>query len=87
MDRLNATETLQWLQQEVAQLLATHPEQVDPDRPLTEQGLDSADAVGLSGDLEAHLQIELDPTLIFEYPTLRQLVDYLAQNNLLNKSS
>ena len=87
MDRLNASETLQWLQQEVASLLDLPPEQVSLDRPLAEQGLDSADAVGLSGEIEERLHVELDPTLVFEYPTLRQLVDYLVNAGFLAESA
>ncbi|MBF2053378.1 MAG: acyl carrier protein [Candidatus Sericytochromatia bacterium] len=87
MDRLNASETLQWLQQEVASLLDLPAEQVSLERPLAEQGLDSADAVGLSGQLEERLNTELDPTLVFEYPSLQQLVDYLVSVGFLTESA
>jgi len=83
MESINASDLTRWLQQQVASLLQTEPQNIDLERPLAEQGLDSVDAVGLTGELEAYLGIDLDPTLAFEYPSLSRLVAYLEQSGLL----
>ncbi|MDQ8044154.1 MAG: beta-ketoacyl synthase N-terminal-like domain-containing protein [Patulibacter sp.] len=63
-----------WLCAEVATLLEVEPHEVDPDRPLTELGLSSRDGVGLVGELEDHLDRDLDATMIFKTPTISLLV-------------
>jgi thioester reductase-like protein len=47
-------------------------------QPLFDLGLDSLMAVELKNRLESSLQISLSSTLLFDYPTLEALVEYLA---------
>jgi acyl carrier protein len=35
--------------------------------------------VVLSGDLQTWLEIELDPTLLYDYPTIQSLAEYLVE--------
>ncbi len=49
----------------------------DPDAPFPSLGIDSLMAVDLVREMEARLGQPLPPTLLFEAPTLRQLVDKL----------
>ncbi len=49
----------------------------DPDAPFPSLGIDSLMAVDLVREMEAKLGQPLPPTLLFEAPTLRQLVDKL----------
>ncbi|MDO9354732.1 MAG: beta-ketoacyl synthase N-terminal-like domain-containing protein [Solirubrobacteraceae bacterium] len=65
---------VEWLREAVGELLELEPHEVDPDRPLTELGLSSRDGVGLVGELEDHLDRDLDATMIFETPTISLLV-------------
>ena len=78
METLNQTQLQTWLQTHVAELLDRKPDEIDIDRPLGEQGLDSVDAVGLTGELEDLLGLELDPTLAFEHPSISALVKHLC---------
>jgi len=41
-------------------------------------GVDSVHAVRLVGDVEAHYDIDVDPTMIFDYPTLAHIADYIG---------
>jgi acyl-CoA synthetase (AMP-forming)/AMP-acid ligase II len=41
-------------------------------------GLDSSAAVGLTGDLEDWLETEIDPTLLYDYPTVEAIVKHLS---------
>jgi acyl carrier protein len=40
--------------------------------------LDSAAAVGMTGELADWLDHEMDPTLLYDYPTIESLVQYLS---------
>ncbi len=68
-----------WLIQAVAQILDRQPENIDPLLPFAQLGLDSGEAVALTGDLEDLLEQELEPTLAFEYPSIQKLSQHLAQ--------
>ncbi|OLR91799.1 polyketide synthase [Actinokineospora bangkokensis] len=68
---------LGWLVERVAELRKLPVSEVDPERPLTELGLSSRDAVTLSGELGQRLGRPLPPTLAWESPTIRALVEKL----------
>ncbi|NBD16541.1 MAG: acyl carrier protein [Cyanobacteria bacterium] len=70
-----------WIVAYLADLLEVEPEEVDITIPFDRYGLDSSVAVGLTGDLEEWLSIELDPTLLYDYPTVEALVQHLSEPN------
>jgi acyl carrier protein len=51
---------------------------IDPDEPLQSMGLDSLMAVELRNKLGQSAGKTLPATLLFEYPTINSLADYLA---------
>jgi acyl carrier protein len=57
---------------------------VDPDKLLTQYGLDSISALTVAGELEDMLGVELPPTLLWDCPTVNQIADYLG--NLIRGS-
>lgn len=67
-----------WLVKRLAELLDVSTSQIDSTQPFTDYGLDSKDAVNLSGELEDQLGKPLSPTLLYKYPTLESLANYLA---------
>ena len=67
-----------WIVNYVAELLEVNPDRIEPTIPFDRYGLDSSAAVGLTGDLEDWLRKELDPTLLYNYPTIKMLAHYLA---------
>jgi 8-amino-7-oxononanoate synthase len=71
-------EIAQWLVEQLAANLELDEEEIDRRRPMTEFGLDSLEAVTLTGDLEDVLNRRLPPTLLFEYPTIEALARHLA---------
>lgn len=62
----------------VSDISGISPEQLDDARPLAEYGLTSRDAVGLTGELEKLLDRSLPATLLWEHPTIGQLVSTLT---------
>jgi acyl carrier protein len=67
-----------WLSRRLADHLEVSPDRIDPTQPLTDYGLDSKDAVNISGELEDQLGRPLSPTLLWKYPTLHSLAKFLA---------
>jgi acyl carrier protein len=73
----SALEIQTWIVDYLAKLLEVDPADVDVTIPFDRYGLDSAAAVGLTGELEDWLGHEMDPTLLYDYPTIESLVQYL----------
>lgn len=74
----SATEIQDWIVAYLATLLEVEPEEIDVTVPFDRYGLDSSAAFGLTGDLEEWLQAEIDPTLLYDYPTVEALVQHLS---------
>jgi len=75
---VSAAEIQDWIVAYLAELLEIDPEEVDVTIPFDRYGLDSSAAVGLTGDLEDWLGREIDPTLMYDYPTVEALVQHLS---------
>jgi len=53
---------------------------IDIDEPFENYGIDSIKAVYFVGELEQIFNIELPPTLLWEYNTIRKLTNFLKEN-------
>lgn len=73
-----AAEIQDWIAAYLADLLEIEPEDVDVTIPFDRYGLDSSAAVGLTGDLENWLGTEIEPTALYDYPTVEALVEHLS---------
>ena len=70
-----------WLITQVAQTLNINTDEVDDTIPFERYGLESADIVAIMADLEDWLGCEIDdPTLMYEYPTIQEFSEHLAEN-------
>ncbi|KHJ61489.1 acyl carrier protein (plasmid) [Burkholderia glumae] len=69
----NDTRLESWLIDKVAAYVRQPRDAILPDRPLTEYGLDSVYALTLIGDIEDHLGLRLEPTVIWDFPTVSAL--------------
>lgn len=58
-------------------VLGAPGDEIDPSRPLTELGLDSLMAVEMRNRVATALETTLPATLLFNYPTLEELADFL----------
>ncbi|HZQ95861.1 MAG TPA: acyl carrier protein [Candidatus Sulfotelmatobacter sp.] len=68
----------QWLVGRIAGILEIPREQVGVDRPFAEFGMESVQLFELSGDLEEFVGRRLPETVVWDYPTIRQLSQYLT---------
>jgi acyl carrier protein len=68
-----------WLVNKIASLTGRPTTEIDTEIPLANYGLDSVHAVGLSGDLEDWLDICVEPTIAWDYPTIKSMANYLEQ--------
>ncbi|MGD1703627.1 AMP-binding protein [Dapis sp. BLCC M229] len=66
----------------ISNILQVNPSQLDWEQPLTSMGLDSLTVVELSDLLQDSLGTSFKATLIFEYPTVAALANYLAKEVL-----
>ncbi len=76
---MSQAEIYTWLTNRIAAVLNISPEEVNVTIPFDRYGLESADVVGVTADLEDWLGCSIDdPTLMYEYPTIDELTQYLA---------
>ena len=68
----------EWLNEIIAQVTDVPLEEIDPQQPLTQFGIDSVGAVTLSGDLEDWLGFELPASIIYQLPTIDAISTQLA---------
>jgi len=80
-----AAEIQAWLVSHLATVLEVDPAQVDVTTPFDRYGLDSVAAIGLTGDLEEWLGYDLDPTLLYDYPTIETVSRHLAEEIQANE--
>ena len=74
-----------WLIDKLAQILEVEANQIDVSQDFEEYGLDSAEAINLSGDLEEYLGCRLSPTLLWDYQNIKDLAKYLAGNTVTDQ--
>ena len=75
---MNAQMIENWLKNRLSELLELPSEKFDVNKPLTNYGLDSSAAIGLTQELEEWLGREVDPTIVYDYPTISQLSRHLG---------
>lgn len=68
-----------WLVRAIARSLHVDERDIDRTRPFAELGVDSVAAVELSGDLESFLGKRVEPTVVWDYPTIALLAAHLAK--------
>lgn len=67
------------LSQKIAELTGINLSELSITRPLAEYGLDSVHAVGLAGELEEWLGIPIEPTIVWDYPSIEAMAHYLMK--------
>jgi acyl carrier protein len=68
-----------WLTARVAAYVQRPLHEIQSDVPLAEYGLTSVYALTLTGDLEDHLGMTIDPTVMWDHPTIDALSEVLLR--------
>ncbi|NJK63171.1 MAG: AMP-binding protein [Synechococcaceae cyanobacterium SM2_3_1] len=67
-----------WLVNYLARSLQVNSNDIDPGKAFATYGLDSAVAVSMTTDLGDWLELDLEVMLLWEYPTIASVSEYLA---------
>ena len=67
-----------WLINKIADSLEIKPHELDIGKDFVDHGLDSVEAINISGELENYLSCRLSPTLLWDYQSIEALAEYLA---------
>jgi acyl carrier protein len=78
---VNAEEIQEWLISRISEELEFEPETIDIYEPFALYGINSVVAVTLAADLEDWLQVKLPATLLWDYPTIETLSQYLENSS------
>jgi acyl carrier protein len=76
-----------WLVNQLSMHLKVPANTIDIHVPTAEYGLDSSVAVSLTGQLAIWLDLKLEPTLFWEFPTIEALTTHLSKERQLSKIS
>ena len=76
--RPSAEEIQDWMVAYLAQQMQVPADSIDISAPFESLALDSATAIGMTGDLEQWLGRTIDPTVVYDYPTIEEIAEYLA---------
>jgi acyl carrier protein len=75
---LQADAIAEWLVAYLARKLGTDPAGIDADATFPEYGVDSMIAIVMSGDLSSWAGCDLDPTVLYEYPSIAALSRHVS---------
>lgn len=68
-----------WIVDNIAKLVEKEPDRIDITVPFDRYGLDSVSAYELTGNLETWLEREVDPTIMYNYPTIESMTLHLIE--------
>lgn len=71
-----------WLVKRLSDLMQISIESIDVSESFAAYGMDSLKAVQLSGDLETLLERHLPDTLVYDYPNVNALSEFLSTENV-----
>lgn len=70
-------ELMAWLRNVVSKYISQPQAYIEDNVPLAHYGLDSVYVLTLAGEIEDHLGFEIEPTLMWDCPTIQELAQAL----------
>lgn len=67
-----------WLTERLSEQLPCPGAEIVPGVPFYEYGMDSVACLGLCGEIEEEFGLRLEPTVVWDHPTLDGLARHLA---------
>ena len=77
VDTVSQADIAHWLVVQLADHVGLDPSEIDIEKPCAAYGLDSIAGVSIAGDLEVWLDLPLSPTLLWDYPSLDRVSQYV----------
>lgn len=74
----DSSQMKKWLTRELSQRFNLNESEIDLKKPFSFYGIDSKEALSLAGDIEDALQVKLPPTLLWQYPDIDRLAEFLS---------
>lgn len=68
----------EWIIKHLSTTLGVDKKEIETNKPFVSFGLDSAQAIGMVGEIEQWTEQTLSPTIIWDYPTIESLALYLS---------
>jgi len=81
------SDLVEYLKSKIAVELKTSRNEIDPERPFVDFGLDSAKSVRFVGELEEKFNTTLEPTILWTYPTINKLSEYLFSKSSMSNNN
>jgi acyl carrier protein len=72
------TEIREWLIAKIAERVGVDRALIDPSKPFAALGVDSTEAVVISGELQEWLGRRVPPTIAWDHPTIDAAAHHLA---------
>jgi acyl carrier protein len=79
MTRPSYEEIVDWCKTYIGKTLGLAPANISADAEFEALGFDSSAAVALVGEAEIWLSLDLEPAVLFEYPTISAFAKYLSE--------
>lgn len=80
-ERPTADEIERWLVRRLPALTGLPPDDIDPRRSFERHGVESVSGVALAAELGEWLGERFEPTLVWDYPSIRALASALGREN------
>lgn len=74
----NKEEIEDWLIDEIAKATKKEPDDIDITEQLVNYGINSVDAVNISGELEEWLGYEIPASIVYQFPSIEALSIHLS---------
>ena len=74
-----------WLINQISKKLDLKADEIDIREDVINYGLNSMEAIKISGEIERITGVQISPTLIWDYPNIEELSRYLFQELKSNK--
>lgn len=79
MVQKSQSEIAQWLVSLLSQILEKNPTDIEQNVRFDRYGIDSVAALSIVDELGKFLKKDLDATMVYDYPTIDTLSEYVAQ--------
>lgn len=77
-NNLSPEDISKWIMTKIAESSNTNLNEINAEASFADYGFDSLRAVSLTGELGEWLQMEIDPTIMWDHSTIKSLAEFLS---------